>query len=89
MFFIYSVKTSESNLTVSQLIHWLNEYQRDPQLNEILFPMFDKKAVQSIIDKYETRKDIAKKGTVNLIHNIILFNFVWKGHSIVNFITKK
>uniref|UniRef100_A0A8C1PMS5 1-phosphatidylinositol 4,5-bisphosphate phosphodiesterase n=1 Tax=Cyprinus carpio TaxID=7962 RepID=A0A8C1PMS5_CYPCA len=40
-------------LTVEQLVSFLNENQRDPRLNEILFPFYDAKRVMQIIEKYE------------------------------------
>jgi phosphatidylinositol phospholipase C beta len=44
---------NQNYLTSSQLIEFLNERQRDPRLNEILFPFFDRKRVKQIIDMYE------------------------------------
>uniref|UniRef100_A0A3Q4HYW6 Phosphoinositide phospholipase C n=1 Tax=Neolamprologus brichardi TaxID=32507 RepID=A0A3Q4HYW6_NEOBR len=40
-------------LTVDQLVSFLNENQRDPRLNEILFPFYDPKRAMQIIEKYE------------------------------------
>ena len=36
--------------------------QRDPRLNEILFPFYDPKRAMQIIDKYERDDDLKKKG---------------------------
>ncbi|KAM9355314.1 1-phosphatidylinositol 4,5-bisphosphate phosphodiesterase beta-4 isoform 1-T1 [Pholidichthys leucotaenia] len=49
-------------LTVDQLVSFLNENQRDPRLNEILFPFYDPKRAMQIIDKYERDEDLKKKG---------------------------
>uniref|UniRef100_A0A3B4CST0 1-phosphatidylinositol 4,5-bisphosphate phosphodiesterase n=1 Tax=Pygocentrus nattereri TaxID=42514 RepID=A0A3B4CST0_PYGNA len=49
-------------LTVDQLVSFLNENQRDPRLNEILFPFYDPKRVMQIIEKYERDEDLKKKG---------------------------
>ncbi|XP_074629145.1 1-phosphatidylinositol 4,5-bisphosphate phosphodiesterase beta-1-like isoform X3 [Acropora palmata] len=49
-------------LTVDQLVDFLNNKQRDPRLNEILFPYCTCEKAQAIIDKYEPNKDFAKKG---------------------------
>uniref|UniRef100_A0A673KA75 1-phosphatidylinositol 4,5-bisphosphate phosphodiesterase n=1 Tax=Sinocyclocheilus rhinocerous TaxID=307959 RepID=A0A673KA75_9TELE len=49
-------------LTVEQLVSFLNENQRDPRLNEILFPFYDAKRVMQIIEKYERDADLKKKG---------------------------
>nr|CFW94238.1 Eka-phospholipase C 1 protein [Euperipatoides kanangrensis] len=44
---------SKDHLTIPQLIEFLNERQRDPRLNEILFPFYDHKRVVQIIQTYE------------------------------------
>ncbi|XP_068688405.1 1-phosphatidylinositol 4,5-bisphosphate phosphodiesterase beta-1-like isoform X3 [Montipora foliosa] len=49
-------------LTVEQLVGFLNDKQRDPRLNEILFPYCTSEKAQAIIDKHEPNKDFAKKG---------------------------
>ncbi|XP_051951598.1 1-phosphatidylinositol 4,5-bisphosphate phosphodiesterase beta-4-like isoform X2 [Xyrauchen texanus] len=49
-------------LTIEQLVSFLNENQRDPRLNEILFPFYDAKRVTQIIEKYERDGDLKKKG---------------------------
>lgn len=36
--------------------------QRDPRLNEILFPFYDPKRATQIIEKYERDEDLKKKG---------------------------
>jgi len=45
---------------------WLFDVQnqRDPRLNEILFPLFDDKRVKSIIDAYEVREDFSTAGQI-------------------------
>ncbi|CAH1173795.1 unnamed protein product [Phaedon cochleariae] len=40
-------------MTLEQLINFLNEKQRDPRLNEILYPLYDEKRAKEIIDTYE------------------------------------
>lgn len=40
----------------------MNEEQRDPRLNEILFPFFDNERVQQIISKYETDESYIAQG---------------------------
>ncbi|XP_017311778.1 1-phosphatidylinositol 4,5-bisphosphate phosphodiesterase beta-4 isoform X4 [Ictalurus punctatus] len=52
-------------LTVDQLVTFLNENQRDPRLNEILFPFYDPKRVMQIIEKYERDEDLKKKGLMS------------------------
>lgn len=43
-------------------MEFLNNEQRDPRLNEILFPYCTSEKAQAIIEKYEPNKDFAKKG---------------------------
>lgn len=52
-------------LTVDQLVSFLNENQRDPRLNEILFPFYDPKRAMQIIEKYERDEDLKKKGLMS------------------------
>ncbi|KAF4100007.1 hypothetical protein G5714_020133 [Onychostoma macrolepis] len=52
-------------LTVEQLVSFLNENQRDPRLNEILFPFYEAKRVMQIIEKYERDADLKKKGRMS------------------------
>lgn len=49
-------------LTKERLINFLNDEQRDPRLNEILFPFFDEKRVQHIIAKYEADENYVNNG---------------------------
>ncbi|KAJ8275383.1 hypothetical protein COCON_G00100080 [Conger conger] len=52
-------------LSVDQLVSFLNEHQRDPRLNEILFPFYDPKRAMQIIDKYERDAQLRKKGRMS------------------------
>jgi phosphatidylinositol phospholipase C beta len=49
-------------LTIDQLVEFLNGRQRDPRLNEILFPYFNNARAQQIIANYEPNQEFAKKG---------------------------
>ena len=65
--------TSESEISVKDLIEFMNETQRDPRLNEILYPHYDAKRVMEIITKYEKdpsmvqRQVISKDGLTNYL----------------------
>ncbi|VDK63722.1 unnamed protein product [Onchocerca ochengi] len=52
-------------LTKDRLINFLNEEQRDPRLNEILFPFFDDKKVQHLISKYESDENYVNNGKMS------------------------
>ncbi|XP_030627021.1 1-phosphatidylinositol 4,5-bisphosphate phosphodiesterase beta-4 [Chanos chanos] len=52
-------------LNVDQLVSFLNENQRDPRLNEILFPFYDPKRAMQIIEKYERDDELKKKGQMS------------------------
>uniref|UniRef100_A0AAQ4Q2M7 1-phosphatidylinositol 4,5-bisphosphate phosphodiesterase n=1 Tax=Gasterosteus aculeatus aculeatus TaxID=481459 RepID=A0AAQ4Q2M7_GASAC len=52
-------------LTVDQLVSFLNENQRDPRLNEILFPFYDPKRAMQIIEKYERDEELKKKACMS------------------------
>ncbi|OCT77727.1 1-phosphatidylinositol 4,5-bisphosphate phosphodiesterase beta-4 isoform X1 [Xenopus laevis] len=52
-------------LTVDQLVSFLNEHQRDPRLNEILFPFFDAKRAMQIIETYEPDDELKKGGQIS------------------------
>ncbi|KAG7460715.1 hypothetical protein MATL_G00201710 [Megalops atlanticus] len=52
-------------LSVDQLVSFLNENQRDPRLNEILFPFYDPKRAMQIIEKYERDEELKKKGRMS------------------------
>lgn len=61
-------------MTLEQLINFLNEKQRDPRLNEILYPLYDEKRGKEIIETYE--QDESAK-TANRLTKDGLIRFVW------------
>ncbi|CAD6193233.1 unnamed protein product [Caenorhabditis auriculariae] len=52
-------------LTRDRLINFLNEEQRDPRLNEILFPFFDVSRTQQLITKYESDNNYIENGKMS------------------------
>ncbi|KAK7504147.1 hypothetical protein BaRGS_00004451 [Batillaria attramentaria] len=48
-------------ITVPKLIDFFNERQRDPRLNEILFPFYDRSRIMSIIQTYEQHPEYVTK----------------------------
>lgn len=54
-------------INLEQLITFLNEKQRDPTLNEILYPLYDEKRALEIINDYE-QNEIVRNESKNLIN---------------------
>lgn len=54
-FCITSHRASEEEdfITVTEFIKFLNEKQRDPRLNEVLYPMYNEVRAMQIISTYE------------------------------------
>ncbi|XP_042188776.1 1-phosphatidylinositol 4,5-bisphosphate phosphodiesterase beta-4 isoform X2 [Callorhinchus milii] len=52
-------------LTVDQLVSFLNDNQRDPRLNEILFPFYDRKRVMQIFEHYDPDKELRQQGRMS------------------------
>ena len=45
------------SINLEQFINFLNEKQRDPRLNEILYPLYDEKRAAEIITTYEQNEE--------------------------------
>jgi len=52
-------------ITTKQFVAWLNESQRDPRLNEILFPHYDHQSALRIIESYELRANYRDRGNLS------------------------
>lgn len=61
-FIFCSGAKSKPYLTVDQMMEFINLKQRDPRLNEILYPPLKQEQVQQLIEKYEPNSNLAKKG---------------------------
>ncbi|XP_015429445.1 PREDICTED: 1-phosphatidylinositol 4,5-bisphosphate phosphodiesterase-like [Dufourea novaeangliae] len=46
-------KGKSDTINLGQLVQFMNEKQRDPRLNEILYPLYDEKRCTEIINDYE------------------------------------
>ncbi|KAM6954480.1 1-phosphatidylinositol 4,5-bisphosphate phosphodiesterase beta-1 [Aplochiton taeniatus] len=57
---------SRPYLSVEQITEFINNKQRDPRLNEILYPPLKPEQVQVLIDKYEPNEPLAQKGQMSL-----------------------
>lgn len=51
-------KGKSETISLQQLITFMNEKQRDPRLNEILYPLYDEKRCLEIINDYERDEKI-------------------------------
>lgn len=67
---MFSGAKSKPYLTVDQLMDFINLKQRDPRLNEILYPPLKQEQVQVLIEKYEPNNSLAKKGQSTLSDTI-------------------
>ncbi|XP_051775239.1 LOW QUALITY PROTEIN: 1-phosphatidylinositol 4,5-bisphosphate phosphodiesterase beta-1 [Erpetoichthys calabaricus] len=57
---------SKPFLTSDQMTEFINTKQRDPRLNEILYPPLKQEQVQLLIEKYEPNSVLAKKGQISV-----------------------
>uniref|UniRef100_A0A3P9JY46 1-phosphatidylinositol 4,5-bisphosphate phosphodiesterase n=1 Tax=Oryzias latipes TaxID=8090 RepID=A0A3P9JY46_ORYLA len=57
---------SRPYLTVEQMTEFINSKQRDPRLNEILYPPLKAEQVQVLVDKYEPNASLAQKGQMSV-----------------------
>lgn len=59
-------------INLEQLITFLNEKQRDPTLNEILYPFYDEKRALEIISDYE-QNEVARNESKSFINKSFYF----------------
>uniref|UniRef100_A0A671TXM1 1-phosphatidylinositol 4,5-bisphosphate phosphodiesterase n=1 Tax=Sparus aurata TaxID=8175 RepID=A0A671TXM1_SPAAU len=57
---------SRPYLTAEQMTEFINNKQRDPRLNEILYPPLKPEQVQLLVDKYEPNASLAQKGQISV-----------------------
>ncbi|KAK1888801.1 1-phosphatidylinositol 45-bisphosphate phosphodiesterase beta-1 [Dissostichus eleginoides] len=57
---------SRPYLNVEQMTEFINNKQRDPRLNEILYPPLKPEQVQVLVDKYEPNASLAQKGQISV-----------------------
>jgi phosphatidylinositol phospholipase C beta len=53
-------------LTIPQLIDFANEFQRDPRLNEIIFPYYDRNSILRLISLYEPNGSFREKEQLSI-----------------------
>lgn len=57
----YSTQGKAEYINIEQFINFLNEKQRDPRLNEILYPLYEEKRATEIIETYEKDEEMRGK----------------------------
>uniref|UniRef100_A0A8C9X988 1-phosphatidylinositol 4,5-bisphosphate phosphodiesterase n=1 Tax=Sander lucioperca TaxID=283035 RepID=A0A8C9X988_SANLU len=57
---------SRPYLSLEQMTEFINSKQRDPRLNEILYPPLKPEQVQMLVDKYEPNASLAQKGQISV-----------------------
>uniref|UniRef100_A0A8B9JQX0 Phosphoinositide phospholipase C n=1 Tax=Astyanax mexicanus TaxID=7994 RepID=A0A8B9JQX0_ASTMX len=57
---------SRPYLTVEQMTDFINNKQRDPRLNEILYPPLKPEQVQALVEKYEPDDMLCKRGQISV-----------------------
>lgn len=72
---VFSGAKSKPYLTVDQMMDFINLKQRDPRLNEILYPPLKQEQVQVLIEKYEPNNSLAKKGQFTFSHTRMRLEF--------------
>ncbi|XP_040184954.1 1-phosphatidylinositol 4,5-bisphosphate phosphodiesterase beta-3 isoform X1 [Rana temporaria] len=53
-------------LTLEQLMEFINQKQRDPRLNEILFPPLKRDQVRQLIEKYEPNRQFLERDQISM-----------------------
>lgn len=66
-FFHNRTQGKADTINLEQLITFLNEKQRDPTLNEILYPLYDEKRTMEIINDYEKNETAKIQSTIKMI----------------------
>ena len=61
----YRTGGKDDEISIKKLIEFLNEKQRDPRLNEILYPHYNETRVMEIIRAYEKDPDLVDKGLIS------------------------
>ena len=60
-----STQNKGDSISLNQFINFMNEKQRDPRLNEILYPLYDEKRASEIITTYELNDELKKSNCLS------------------------
>lgn len=61
---------------MDQFINFLNEKQRDPRLNEILYPLYDEKRAIEIINDYEPNEEMKNESKYRIYNCLFLLIYI-------------
>ena len=64
-YFFFSTRGKADYISISQFIEFLNEKQRDPRLNEILYPLYNEKRASEIIQNYEPTEELKSQNRIS------------------------
>ena len=57
---LYNCSTKSETIPVAKFVEFMNDKQRDPRLNEILYPSYTDKRCMEIISLYEKNEEHVK-----------------------------
>lgn len=61
-------------MTAAQFVEFLNKTQRDPRLNEILYPYANTSRAKDLVQQYEPNKYNAQRGTASHICSVLMLS---------------
>lgn len=53
----FSTQGKSDRINLEQFVNFMNDKQRDPRLNEILYPLYEEKRAWEIINTYEQNEE--------------------------------
>lgn len=65
----FRTQGKSDRINLEQFVNFLNEKQRDPRLNEILYPLYDDKRALEIITDYEQDEEAKSSSKLCFIDN--------------------
>lgn len=68
---LHRTQGKAETINLDQFIVFLNEKQRDPRLNEILYPLYDEKRAYEIINTYEQNEEAKATSKLFIISDAI------------------
>ena len=69
--YFFNSSTKTETISMPKFIEFMNEKQRDPRLNEMLFPSYSEKRCMEIINLYEPNEENKKNS--KLAYLLVLY----------------